>query len=164
MDSFSHNVNRIVVEANCTFAELRDRYEALVPANEKATALARDGKSWTEIVTDVNAISPYGFFIFWKMDTMPIMRVAGHSGDCVEYLMGNFTIAERMFRHDPSVMLYAPLRTLIYTDSVGRTKFAVDQPSTVFSSFSNSAIAAVGAELDNKLAGLLSALGMPVPV
>ncbi len=37
---------------------------------------------------------------------MPIMRVAGHNGECVEYPMDNYTVAERMFKHEPSVMLY----------------------------------------------------------
>lgn len=49
--------------------------------------------------------------------------------------MGNHTIAETMFRHDPSVMVYAPLRTLIYEDPAGRTRLAVDQPSLQFASF-----------------------------
>ncbi|MDT5348412.1 MAG: hypothetical protein QOH91_1699 [Mycobacterium sp.] len=30
-----------------------------------------------------------------------------------EYLMGNHTIAECIFRHDPAVMLHAPLRTVV---------------------------------------------------
>jgi uncharacterized protein (DUF302 family) len=157
-----HNVNRIVVEADCSFAEFRDRYESTVPTqdNEQVKALAASGTAWNDIVANVNASSKYGFFIFWKMDAMPIMRVAGHTGECIEYLMGNYTIAERMFRYEPSIMLYAPLRTLIYTGSDGRTRFAVDQPSTVFDSFNDSAIAGVGIELDNKLAALFAALGV----
>ena len=52
-----------------------------------------------------------------------------------QYLMGNHTIAERMFRHDPSAMLHAPLPTLLYADADGDTKFAVDQPSLLFASY-----------------------------
>jgi hypothetical protein len=58
-------------------------------------------------------------------------------------------------------MLYAPLRTAIYTDATGRTGFAVDQPSTVFSSFAHATITQVGTELDHKLADLLEALDIP---
>src|SRR5271167_63749 len=117
-----HNVNRVIIEADCSFAEFRDRYESTVPMldSEKVKALAASGKPWPEIVAEVNASTKCGFFIFWKMDVMPMMRVAGHSGECVEYLMGNYTIAERMFKHEPSVMLYAPLRTLIHTGKAGR--------------------------------------------
>jgi hypothetical protein len=38
------------------------------------------------------------------------MSLAGDPARCTAYLMGNHTIAEQMYRHDPSVMLYAPLR------------------------------------------------------
>ena len=163
MSVLPHNVNRIVLDADCTFEELRDRYEALVPANERATSLISQGKSWADIVADVKAASPYAFFIFWKMDAMAAFRFAGHTGGCTEYLMGNFTVAERMYRHDPSIMLYAPLRTLIYTTPDGKTHFAIDQPASIFSGFSNPDIAAVGVELDNKTTALLRALDLRVP-
>jgi hypothetical protein len=41
------------------------------------------------------------------------MAVAGHHIKAVEYLLGNHTIAETMFRHDPTALLYAPLRVLV---------------------------------------------------
>ena len=81
----------------------------------------------------------------------------------LQYLMGNHTIAERMFRHDPSVMLHAPLRTLLYADADGDTKLAVDQPSLLFASYDNRDIAAVGRELDALLAQLIELLGAEVP-
>jgi uncharacterized protein (DUF302 family) len=77
--------------------------------------------------------------------------------------MGNHTIAERMYRHDPAVMLYAPLRTLIHEDTDGATWFTIDQPSTRFRSFGDPAITQVGLELDHKLTALLEHLGAPVP-
>jgi hypothetical protein len=77
----------------------------------------------------------------------------------IQYLMGNHTIAERMFRHEPSVMLHAPLRTLIYADPDGDTKLAVDQPSLLFDSYGNAEIAAVGRELDALLVQLIGLLG-----
>ena len=60
-------------------------------------------------------------------------------------------------------MLYAPLRTMIYIDSGDRTRFAVDQPSTVFAGFAgfaDPAIAGLGTGLDRQLAALLEALGV----
>ncbi|MFF4055487.1 DUF302 domain-containing protein [Streptomyces sp. NPDC001668] len=89
--------------------------------------------------------------------------MAGHARRCTTYLMGNHTIAERMYRHNPGVMLYAPLRTAIYESRDGRVWFSVDQPSTRFSSFADPEIADVGAELDGKLAELFTALGLVVP-
>lgn len=161
----TYTVNRIVLDTQCSFEELRERYEAAVPPLDQQllASFIQQGKNWNDITTEVNARTPSGFFVFWSMDTMPTMRLAGHEGNCVEYLMGNYTIAERMFRWDRSVMLYAPLRTLIYTDGNSTTRFAIDQPSSVFSSFNNDAIAEVGKELDHKLAVLFEALGISTP-
>jgi hypothetical protein len=77
-------------------------------------------------------------------------------------MMGNNVIAETMFRHDPGVMLYAPLRTVIYEDTAGRVHFGIDQPSNKFASFSDPRITEVGLQLDVKLAALLHLLGLPV--
>jgi hypothetical protein len=41
-----------------------------------------------------------------------------------------------------------------------RTRFAVDQPSTVLGGFAGPAASKLGAELDRQLAGLLNALGI----
>jgi hypothetical protein len=65
-----------------------------------------------------------------------------------------------VYRHDPAIMLYAPLRTLIYIDAGDRTRFAVDQSSTVLASFAHPAVAALGRDLDGQLADLLDALGV----
>jgi uncharacterized protein (DUF302 family) len=92
-----------------------------------------------------------------------MMSLAGDHARCVEYLMGNHTIAERMFRHDPRVMMYVPLRTVITADADGATRFTIDQPSTVLSSFRDTEIAKVGDELDRNVAALLEHLALPVP-
>ena len=74
--------------------------------------------------------------------------------------MGHHAVAEKICRQDPAVMLYTPLRTLIYIDLDDRTRFTVDQPSTVFASFAEPAIAEYGVDLDRQLGELLSALGV----
>ncbi|MEV4656899.1 hypothetical protein [Micromonospora sp. NPDC049301] len=80
----------------------------------------------------------------------------------VEYLMGNHSTAERMFRHDPAVMLFAPSRTVITSDDGGGTCFRIEQPSHAFASFGNAHIARVGIELDHQVVALLAHLGVPV--
>ena len=77
--------------------------------------------------------------------------------------MGNHAIAHRMYIHNPAVMLYAPLRTAISEDGSGSAWFSIEQPSTHFSSFGDTAITEVGRELDAKVADLLEYLGAPVP-
>ncbi|CQD20550.1 hypothetical protein BN970_04703 [Mycolicibacterium conceptionense] len=90
------------------------------------------------------------------------MAGSGTTWQSTEYLMGNHTIAERMYRHDPAVMLHAPLRTLLYDGPIG-TVLAVDQPSLLFASYDNPAIATVGHELDALLVILIELLGGDVP-
>ena len=42
--------------------------------------------------------APHGFLIYHRIAIDPLMRLAGHDTACVAYLMGNHTIAARMFR------------------------------------------------------------------
>jgi len=163
MSTITHNVNRIVLDATCSFEEMRKRFEAAVPPLDLqlVASLVQPRMSWNDITTAVNTHSPSGFFVFWEMDVMSMMRLAGHEGSCVEYLIGNYAVAERMFRWDRSAMLHAPLRTLIYTDGKNNARVAIDQPSSVFSSFNNDALAEVGKELDRKLGALFKTLDLP---
>jgi hypothetical protein len=89
-----------------------------------------------------------------------LMTEDGELRPCTGYLMGNEAIAAKIYRHDPAIMLYAPLRALIYIDADDRTRFAIDQPSTVLASFADPAIAELGLDLDGQLAELLDALGV----
>jgi hypothetical protein len=164
-DTISHQVNRLVIDVAGPFEAFRRRYEQAAPPidPEQIPALVGRQAAWDEVLAAAEAAAPHGFLIYWSSDVTPLMALADDEGRCVQYLMGNHTIAERMYRHDPAVMLYAPLRTAICLAADGHTKFVVDQPSTVFSSFGIPEITAVGAELDRKLAGLLTALDAPVP-
>jgi hypothetical protein len=165
MSVVPHQVNRLVIEIGEPLDAFRQRYEQAVPRvdREKLAALIGRKAGWDEVLAVTEAAAPHGFLIYWSCDVTPLMALAGDAGRCVQYLMGNHTIAERMYRHDPAVMLYAPLRTAICIGPEGRTYFVVDQPSTVFSSFGIREITEVGIELDRKLAGLLQALRTPVP-
>ena len=146
--------------------EFQQRYEQAVPANpvEDLAALVERGASWDQVI-DLHAdLASHGFLIYWRNDVHGVMQLANDDDDCIAYLMGNVTIAERMFRHEPRAMLYAPLRTVIWEDADRRAWFTVDQPSTQFASFGISAVTAVGVELDRKLAALLEALRVEVPM
>jgi hypothetical protein len=137
------------------------RYEELVPPVD----LARFSQlgTWDAVVEQAEINAPHGFMIYWKTDVTAIMAGSPSGWKSTEYLMGNHVIAERMFRHDAGVMLHAPLRTEIYADPEGSTQLIIDRPSAHFASYGNPAITEVGVELDNLVAGLLGALGAPVP-
>lgn len=158
-----YEVHRLAIALDAEFEEFRDRYEQAVPLfdQDRFQSLVRADADW-ELVQRASAYR-HDFALFWRLDVGGIMRLAGDPPRCVQYLMGNVVIAERMYRHDPSVMLYAPLRVLIHEDSNGRTWLTVDQPSKQFASFGIPAITAVGVDLDRKLARLLAFLNASVP-
>jgi uncharacterized protein (DUF302 family) len=145
--------------------EFQLRYEAAVPDLPLAAVedLVSRKVPWSEMVELIERSAPHGFLIYFRNDVHPVMALAGDQADCVAYLMGNHVIAERMFRHDPRAMMYAPLHTVIWEDRRGDAWFTVDQPSKQFASFDIPEIAEVGIELDHKLAGLLDALAVPAP-
>jgi uncharacterized protein (DUF302 family) len=145
--------------------EFQSRYEAAVPDLPLAAVedLVSRNAPWSEMVELIERSAPHGFLIYFRNDVHPVMALAGASADCVAYLMGNHVIAERMFRHDPRAMMYAPLHTVIWEDRHGDAWFTIDQPSKQFASFDIPEITEVGIELDHKLAALLDALEVPVP-
>lgn len=161
---FPHQVTRLVFDTGQPYEEFRARYEDAVPEVDlkRLAEFTERGASWREVVADADASARLGFLMYWRTDMTPLMSLAGDSAPCTAYLMGNHTIAERMYRHDPSVMLYAPLRTAIFVDAESRTQFAIDGPGTVFASFASSSISEVGTELSRKLADLLEALDVPI--
>jgi hypothetical protein len=163
--TIAHVVNRLVIDADTDFEDLRQRYETLVPDIDMAALTAViDKGNLDEVVRYTAERTPHSFARFWTFDPTPMMRLAGDHTDLMSYLMGNNVIAETMFRHNPAIMLYAPLRTVIYRDAAGATHLSIDQPSTNFASFGDSPITDVGLALDAKLAALLRVLGLAVPV
>ena len=161
--SFPHRVTRLVFDTGQPYEQFRARYEAAVPAldEQRLAEFAARGAAWPEVVADADASAPHGFLIFWRLDTTPVMSLAGNTTRCTAYLMGNHTIAEQMYRHDPAVMLYVPLRTVIYAGPDDRAFFAADQPSTQVASLGLAPVTQVGIDLDRKLAALLDALDVP---
>ncbi|GII82599.1 hypothetical protein Ssi03_05890 [Sphaerisporangium siamense] len=161
----SRPVTRYEIEVGQDFDEFLDRYERAVPPYpaEEFGRLVERGARWDEVRALAGRVAPHHFMIYWKYDAGPIMGLAGDYFRCSEYLMGNHVIAERMFRHNPAILLYAPLRTAVTEGADGMTRFCFDRPADGFGSFGDDAITAVGAELDHKLALLLRHLSVPVP-
>ena len=144
--------------------EFQARYEAAVPDLPLAAVedlVSRDAP-WSEMEELIERSAPHAFLVYFRNEVHPVMSLAGDRADCVAYLMGNHVIAERMFRHDPRALMYAPLHAVIWEDQAGDAWFTVDQPSKQFASFDCPEIAKVGIELDHKLAALLDTLEVPV--
>lgn len=161
----SRIVNRLDVPSGQTFAEFRQRFETAVPVYDEKLfgGFVRDGASWDAVVEATDRVATHGFLRYWTGEAGALMRLAGSDLSCAAYLMGNHVIAQRMFRHDTGVMLYAPLRVAIHEDADRRTWLSIDRPSDQFGGFGNDDIAAVGRELDSKVADLLRHLDLTVP-
>lgn len=159
--AIEHPSRRLIVDLPHSYDAARTLYETLVPEVDygRFSQLA----TWQAHLDLADSNAPHGFMYYYRGDVTAIMATSTAGWKATQYLMGNHTIAERMFRHDPSVMLHAPLRTLLYADPVGHTHLAVDQPSLLFDSYHHPEISAVGAELDALLAQLIVQLGAHPP-
>jgi Domain of unknown function DUF302 len=159
--AIDHPDRRLVVALPRPYDQAREHYETLVPEADLARFFQMASWPATLELAEINA--PHGFMRYYRSDITAVMAGSPSLWKTTQYLMGNHTIAERMFRHDPSVMLHAPLRTLLYADADGDTKLAVDQPSLLFASYDNPQIVGVGRELDALLAQLITLLGGDPP-
>jgi hypothetical protein len=161
----SRPVTRLEVAVDEGYEQFRARYERAVPPldYERTFDLVAQQAPWSAVIDLAEANGPLGFMIYWKFDAQPLFGLAGNRARCTEYLMGNHTIAERMYRHDAGALLYAPLRTTIHESPSGETLFAIDRPSDTVAALGRSDIADVGRELDRKVGTLLRHLGTSVP-
>ena len=159
--SFEYRVTRLVFDAGQPYEKFRSRYEAAVPPADPRPGdrLGRHVR-WQDSAADANRSGRHGFVLYWRADMTPEPTGPGELRPCTAYLMGHHALPHQAYFHDPAVMLYAPLRTLIYIDPADRTRLAVDQPSTVYASFADPVITELGRDLDRQLARLLGSLGV----
>ena len=158
----TRTVRRLTIDIDAPFDDFRARYEDAAPAYDLEARLPQL-TNWDEVVKDVEQVAPYGFVRYGTIDAAPVFSMAGHRERAVIYLMGNHTIAETMYRHNPGILLYAPLRLCLYEDQGGGVHLSIDQPGDQFGSFGHPDITATGHGLDEKLAALLGGLGVTVP-
>jgi hypothetical protein len=156
-----HRSRRLIVHLPQLYDQARELYETLVPEVDSARFGQMANWQATMELAEINA--PHGFMRYYRSDVTAAMAGSVSFWKATEYLMGNHTIAERMFHLDPAVMLHAPLRTLLYADPDGDTKLAVDQPSLLFASYDIPDITTVGEHLDRLLGRLITTMGGDLP-
>ena len=163
--SVRYTTTRFTIDTGETPDAFRARYEQAVPPlpREQVAELAHRQAPWSQMLDLIASAAPLGFLIYFRNDSDPIFPLAGDTAVCTSYLMGNHTIAERMYRYEPSILLYAPLHTAVWGEPEGTGYFTFEQPSDLFGSYDHPEISEVGRELDQKLAALLNHLGLPVP-
>jgi uncharacterized protein (DUF302 family) len=157
-----HVIRRLHLPLGRPFEDAIAAFERVVPPIDPQRFQSLT--SWEDNLALSDTVAPLGLMRFTSIDALAYMHTSGTDRPGIEYLVGNHTIAERMYRHEPATMLYAPLRLFIYADDAGEGVLVIDQPSALFSSLGDNAeVAAVGRELDQKVAAVLSAVGVDVP-
>lgn len=160
----SYVATQSTIATSLGFVEFQTRFEKAVPSVMGIIAvLAAHTVPWDEVVSMTTEAAPHGFLMYLDAPVDRIMRIAGHRRRTCSYLIGNHADAERMYRHSPAVMLHSPLRVVLWEDENGQAMFTFDHPAAQFSCFDDPRIAAVGVELNEKFAGLLRHLQLPVP-
>ncbi|MFF0014977.1 hypothetical protein [Streptomyces sp. NPDC005374] len=161
-----HEVVQFSIGTGLSFDDLRTSYERAVPSFDTArfSEMAPEPVTWDTVLAATGENAPHGFVRYWGSGVGGLARlsVAADTGSCATYLMGNHTIAHRVYTRDPAVLV-APQRATIHEDRQGAAWFSVEQPSTRFATFGNPDITKVGLELDAKLVDLLRFLDIPVP-
>ncbi len=155
---------RLSIRPGLPYEEVVQRYEAAVPPAPMADlerVLSHDGIDTARDLLAARA--PLGLLLFYKLDPSPYNSAAGLTLRCATYLMGNPAIAEKMYRFNPAVMLYAPLRTVIHENTAGDVEFVIDRPSDLFGSFDDAEIGDIGRYLDSAVGALLERMKLPVP-
>jgi uncharacterized protein (DUF302 family) len=157
-----HSMTRIDVSTGMPYADFRAAFEKAAPPVdiEAVRRIAATGGTWDEVLAAAAANAPHDLMVYAVIDADELLSVAGHRTKAVEYLLGNHTIAETMFRHDPKALLYAPLRVLVHSDDHGNAVFSMDQPSMAFGSLGIDDVTRVGESLDRKVANLLRVVGV----
>jgi hypothetical protein len=158
----AHSLNRIDIFTGVEFDDFITAFEKFAPPVDLAgvRAIVERGGSWDDVLAAAKINAPNELMVYAKIDALPLMGLAGHTNKATEYLLGNHTIAETMFRHDPKALLYAPLRLLIYADADGNAVFSMDQPSGAFGSLGIAEVTEVGEGLDRKVVKLLRLIGV----
>jgi hypothetical protein len=164
METTTYPVQRLTFPIPSSYDAFVAAYEQAAPAlpAERLAELVRAGTAWDDMERFMAGVATHGFVVYHRNDVTPLFSLAHDAARAIAYLMGNHMIAERMFRHEPRAMLYAPLRTLVWEDTEGCAWFSADRPSDHFASFGIEAVADVGRELDTKLYALLEVLGLDV--
>lgn len=157
-----HGMTRIDIATGVAFDQFIAAFEKAAPPYDRATVdrIVAQGGNWDDVRAAVAKNAPNELMVYAKIDGTALLGVAGHRTQAIEYLVGNHVIAETMFRHDAKALLYAPLRTLIYSDTDGNAIFTMDQPGPAFGSLGITEVTKVGESLDRKVANLLRVVGV----
>ncbi|MET7491453.1 DUF302 domain-containing protein [Streptomyces sp900116325] len=158
----SHTVTRVDVSTGIAYDDFVNAFEEAAPAFDPGSMerIAETGGSWDDVRAMMAVMAHNDLVRFARINGTSLFSIAGHTTRSMEYLTGNHVIAETMYGHDPRVLLYAPLRMLIYGDADGNAVFSMHRPSDEFGSLGIPEVTKVGEDLDRIVVDLLKVCGV----
>lgn len=144
-------------------------YDALVGAFERALgrwdpaagdALVERRAPWSEVEREVERMAgAHGLMIFVRANQGEVTSLAGTVKRCSLYLVGNPVIANQIIDIDLGASFYVPFRVALYdAGDPGGATIAYDRPSSFLGLLGRPELTAIGAALDEKIAGVVRAL------
>jgi hypothetical protein len=162
----ARTVHHIRIDSGRPYTQFRTDYETVVPSFDRLEAIGvvKSNAGWTAIESLSNATAIHGLVNFFTFDPSPVMKLHGNTGHAVTYLAGNIVKAERGFQVDPATFLYVPLRIVIAEGPAGNGQISFDHPADLFAVYGNPELDPVSSEFTATLAGVLTLLGLEVPL
>lgn len=150
------------VATGLSYAELVEAFEAELGRWNAATAqnLVQRKAPWSEVEAEASrAGGARGLMIIETINQGVVTSLSGRPKNCRLYLVGNPTIASRIFDIDPGGAFYVPFRVSLYDDGgPGGARISYDRPSSFLAALGHPELVTIGAQLDEKIDGVTLAL------
>jgi Domain of unknown function DUF302 len=162
LNTRSATIEHTDVATGLAYAVLIEAFEQEVGRWDAATAqsLVQRKAPWSDVEAAVSrAGGARGLMIIEAINQGVVTSLSGRPKLCRLYLVGNPAIASGILDVDPRGAFYVPFRVCLYDDGgPGGAHIAYDRPSSFLAALGHPELAAVGAQLDEKIDGVTRAL------
>jgi hypothetical protein len=162
----NRQVRRFVINTGRPFDVFRKQWERAVPAWSWHTAVAeaKGGGGWPAVANLSDRTAGNGLVNLSTFDPSPVMRLAGHQLRAVTYLADNLVLEEELYRHDPAVIEYLPIRlTISELPGNDDSTLTFDKPCDLFGGYAAPELVKAAHGVEEAVASALRAVNLPVP-
>jgi hypothetical protein len=144
-------VEHIRIASDKSYDAVRTAIETLPRFDDRIRDLLRGGEVG-RVRTELAKIQgDAGLVIFSIATHGDWLQILSQRRNAVQYVIGNVLVSTQMTQYELAAGLYAPLRIILYENSVGTATFECDRPSTLFGQYGDGRITATAKELDQKI-------------
>jgi hypothetical protein len=161
----SRPVRRFVIHTGRPYDQFRKQWERAVPAWSWGTAVAeaKGGGGWPALENLSNRSAADGLVNISTFDPSPVMRLAGHELRAVTYLADNLVIEEGLYKHDPAIIEYLPVRLTISEQPGDDSTLTFDKPCDLFGGYAIADLVQHATQVEEAIATVLRKVNLPVP-